>query len=204
MNRSMYEVCDGLLEEACIMWERDGALLTTSFAIGHSRSLFAQPMSEEGCNIDNSTRTRIQALLASAVGAIYLGRIDESFISERPADMPPLNKGDLERLAKTDPSVRTAMVVQATDTRSGEALVFTATSVLDDEGELGWELGVFDHAEGQIIQEAQQSIRLSELITIPSTDVELREELRKLGWALADSDDMGKIHPEPDDEEDIW
>lgn len=198
----MYEVCDGLLEEACIMWERDGALLTTSFAMGHSRALFAQPMNQDGCEIDNATRTRIQALLAASTGAIYIGRIDESFIAERPASATPYKKGDLERLAESDPSIRTAIVVQATDTRSGECLVFVAISVVDDDGEHDWELGVFDEAEGQIIAEAHQSVRLSELITNPITDTQLRDDLRELGWALADSDDMGKVHPEPDDWDD--
>lgn len=200
MIRPIDEVCEGLLDEACMMWERDGGVLTTSFAIGHSRAIFVQPASEEACKINTHTRVRIQALIAANAGAVYLGRIDESLITERPLDSPPLNKGDLEKLAKSDPSIKTAIVVQATDTRTGESIVHVATCSIDDDGTLQWEHGIFNDAEGELIVEAQEASALASILTTPLTDSELREELGQLGWAIADSDEVYAERFEEDDE----
>lgn len=192
MNKTIHDVCEGLLEEACIMWERDEGVMTTSFAIGHSRSLFAQPISEEGLEIEPDARVQMHALLASSAGAIFLGRIDESYIAERPASAPPLSKGDLERMAGGDPSIRTAVVVQATDTRSGESLVVVAVPVIAEDGSLIWEHNSFEDADGQVISDAMRAVAMADLIVIPATDAQLREQMREIGWTVADSDDMSR------------
>ena len=201
MIKPMDEVCEGLLDEACMMWERDGGVLTTSFAIGHSRAIFVQPASEEACKISSQTRVRIQALIAANAGAIYIGRIDESLITERPLDSPPLNRGDLEKMAKNDPSIKTAIVVHATDIRSGDSLVHIATCSIDDDGTLQWEHGIFNDAEGELVAEAEQSSALAAVLNIPLTDAELREELGQLGWAVADSDEVYAEHFEEEEDE---
>jgi hypothetical protein len=158
------------------MWERDEGLMTTSFAIGHSRSLFIQPVTEEGLRTEADDRIKMHALISSATSAVYIGRIDESYIAERPAESPPLNKGDLERLARYDPSVKTAVVVQATDTRSGDSVVSVATFH-------------FDHAEGRFIDDAKEVMALLEVMSIPTADSDLRQRLDEMGWTVADSDD---------------
>jgi hypothetical protein len=171
------------------MWERDEGLMTTSFAIGHSRSLFIQPVTEEGLRTEADDRIKMHALISSATSAVYIGRIDESYIAERPAESPPLNKGDLERLARYDPSVKTAVVVQATDTRSGDSVVSVATPVITDDGGLEWETFHFDHAEGRFIDDAKEVMALLEVMSIPTADSDLRQRLDEMGWTVADSDD---------------
>jgi hypothetical protein len=192
MLGSLSEVCEGLLEEAINMYERDGAVMTTTFALGHSRSAFAQPATEEGCTINDETRVRIHALLASTVGAVFIGRIDETYLAERPADEEQLLKHDLERMALTDPSIKTAIVVQAMHTKSEESLIAVASELIDDDGNTEWEFNLYDSIEGQIIDDCYKTISLAALITNPLTDSELRYELKEMGWAIADSDDLAR------------
>jgi len=192
MLGSLGEVCEGLLEEAVHMYERDGAVMTTAFALGHSRSAFAQPATEEGCTINDETRVRIHALLASTVGAVFIGRIDETYLAERPADEEQLLKHDLERMALTDPSIKTAIVVQAMHTKSEESLIAVASELIDDDGNTEWEFNLYDSIEGQIIDDCYKTISLAALITNPLTDSELRYELKEMGWAIADSDDLAR------------
>jgi hypothetical protein len=191
LKHSIEEICLGLLEEAVNMYERDGALMTTSFAVGHARSAFTQPMTEHGCEIDDETRIRLQAMLASSVGAVYIGRIDESFIGIFPAESAPLSKGQLEQLAKTDASIRTAIVVQAVDTRNQDSLVYIATLGVDDNGEAEWEQGQFQDIGGPLVDDARKAIEIASHFIIPLTDIQLREELFALGWQMVDSDDIG-------------
>ena len=188
MNRSMEQMCNELLETAIQMWERDGAVITTSFAIGHSRSLFAQPVTAEGCTVDAEARVRIHARLAAAVGAVFLGRIDESFIAYRAPEDEPLRRGDLERLAETDPTIKTALVVQAMDASSHDSLVAVGILEVGDDGEPDWSYQMFDDPEGSIIAECRAAVAIAEDTIIPLTDIQLREELREMGWTVADSD----------------
>lgn len=173
------------------MWERDGAVMTTSFAIGHSRSAFAQPKNEQGLNIENDHRTQLLALLASTVGAVVVGRIDESYIAKVKADTPPLTKGDLEKMADSDPNIHTAIVVQATDVATREPLVAVAVLTVDEDGLPSWDYELYSDAEGQFVQDANDAIAISDLIVIPVTDAQLKEQLDELGWVIADSDDIG-------------
>lgn len=173
------------------MWERDGAVMTTSFAIGHARSVFAQPKNEVGLNITNHERVELLAMLASTVGAVVVGRIDESYIATVQADAPPLKKGDLQRMSETDPNIHTAIVVQATDTTTGDELVAVAVLTVDDSGLPQWDYSVYDNAEGQFLEDANDAIAISDEIVIPTTDAQLREQLHELGWVIADSDDIG-------------
>lgn len=192
MLGSLHEVCEGLLEEAVYMHGRDGAVMTTSFALGHSRSAFAQPTTEEGCTIDNETRVRIHAMLASTVGAVFIGRIDETYLAERPIHEEPLLKNDLERMAAVDPTIKTAVVVQAMDIKTEQSLIAVGVQLIEDTGDTRWELNMYDTIEGQIIEDCYKTIALAQIITIPLTDAELRDELNELGWTVADSDDLAR------------
>jgi len=191
MRTAIEQMCEGLLDEAVVMWERDGAVMTTSFAIGHARSVFAQPKNEIGLAIGNHERVELVAMLASTVGAVVVGRIDESYMAIVDAGAPPLAKGDLERMAESDPNIHTAIVVQATDTASGEALVAIAVLAVDDGGLPQWDYTVYDNADGQFIEDANDAIQISDEIIIPLTDAQLKEQLNELGWVIADSDDIG-------------
>lgn len=193
----MDDICDDLLEEAVRMWHRDGALMTTSFAIGHSRSLFAQPIREHGCTISSQMRVELESLLVSTVGAVLMGRIDESFIAYRSPDDEPLSKGDLARLAETDPSVSTAIVLQAVDTKSQTATVHVARLAIGDRfTDTPWEYAVYEYDDGPYIPDAVKAIKLSDAMLIPVTDIQLREQMSDLGWVVVDSDQTN------DDEDD--
>ena len=198
MKRTLYEVTDGLCDEAVRMWERDGALMTTAFAIGHSRSLFAQPLTEAGCEIGDDTRVRLQALLGASAGAVFIGRIDESYIKYQEADAPELEKGELARLADTDPSIKTALVVHTIDVASGQSYTSMAILGVDDEGEREWEFESYDNPQGTYVIDASKSLLLMDIMTTPMTDAQLRDELDSLGWTMADSDDMPRY--ESDDQ----
>jgi hypothetical protein len=191
MMGSIDEVCEGLLEEAVHMWERDGALLTTAFAIGHARSLFAQPASVEGYDISDKARVNLHALLASTSGAVVVGRIDESYMKYVDIDHPPILKGDLSILAETDPTVRTCIAVQAINaSHDDHGLVMIAILEYDDEGNAQWQYQSHTNAQGKFVEDARQSIRLADTFAIPTTNDQLSEQLRELGWVVADSDDM--------------
>ena len=179
------------------MWERDGGLLTTSFAIGHARSLFAQPTNEEGCSISETTRVHLQALLASTSGAVVIGRIDESYMKYVDADHPPLNKGDLGKLSETDPTVRTCIAVSGINTSYDYCgIVLLAILEYDDEGNTQWQYQTHTNPQGDFVDNAQKSLRLAETFTIPTTNAQLVEQLHEWGWVVADSDDMPTEHDE--------
>jgi hypothetical protein len=191
MIGSIDEVCEGLLEEAVHMWERDGALMTTAFAIGHARSLFAQPTNEQGLEITDSGRVHLHALLASTAGAVVIGRIDESWMKYVEIDHPPILKGDLSILAETDPTVRTCIAVQALNTTGDDSgLVLLAILEYDDEGNTQWQYQAHTNAESKFTTDARQSIMLAENFSIPTTNTQLVEQLHDMGWVVADSDDM--------------
>lgn len=190
MERTLEEICFGLLDEAVYVWERDGGVITTSFVLGHARSMFTSPTTSEAFEIDDATRIRIHALLASLVGATVIGRIDESYKTELPPHSPRLLKGELEELAKTDPNVKTAIVVQAMDTRTGDSLVCLATLKIGDDGEADWDFESYDNPEGNTSVMFYETAKLAHALRAPLTDEEVRTQLRQLGWALADSDEV--------------
>lgn len=193
MEQTLEEICYGLLDDAIYAWQRDGGVITTSFVLGHSRSMFASPITEEAFSIDDATRVRLHALLASLVGATVIGRIDESYKREVFADAPRLTKSELEELAKTDPNIKTALVVQAMDTRTGDSLACLATLKVDDDGEPDWDFDSFANPEGDTTIFFYETAKLANALRVPITDDEVRTQLRELGWALSDSDEIADI-----------
>lgn len=190
MKRTLYEVSDGLCEEAVYMWEKEGFLLTTAFAMGHSRALFAQPRLEDVPDIDIDTRIRIQALLGASTGAVFIGRIDQSYLKYQEPDAPRPNADDLYLMSLNDPSVRRAIAVHGTDVASGHSYVSMAVLGVDDDGEPEWEYESYDNPEGDYVIQASKTLLAMEMMTTPMTDAQLREELKSIGWLLADSDEI--------------
>jgi hypothetical protein len=190
MNQTIDEISLSLLEEAIHMWHRDGAILTTSFAIGHSRSVFAQPINESGFDLSDKNRIHLDGMLASLVGAVVIGRIDESFIAELPVTERPLAKGELAKMAETNPDVKTALVVQTLDVTTNHLILVMGILGIDDEGEACWKFASYNDPEGPIGEGLEKSAEIAESIVIPLTNAQLQEELSSYGWQVADSDDI--------------
>lgn len=192
MNLSIHEICEDLIEDSVYLWEQEGALLPTIFALGYSRSLFAQPMNQKGFTIDNATKVRLHALMAANVGSVYIGRIDETFYAERLVTEAPLNPKELEQLAKHDPTIRTAIMVQAMDMKAEKAVIHLAVASVNDDGETNWELIDYEQPVGLSVDEGRAVVAFTQLLTQPITDAELVDELYEHGWSLADSDNLAK------------
>lgn len=182
----MAGMCNALLDEAIAMWHRDSAVTTTAFAVGHSRTLFAQPVSEVGQSQPDESRIGLHALLVGHCDAHTIGRIDEVFFA--------YGKGgehDLAVRAETDAEVRTGIAVHAMQTKRPYASIMVlATFTLDHDGKPTWEVITGDDLNHDYHQWFTESIDIARHIKHPLTDQQLHDELEALHWALADSDEI--------------
>jgi hypothetical protein len=183
-------VAEFLLEGAVMIHDRDGAVTPTTFAIGHARSIFAQPYDEDGYELRSEARTAMDALLISATGAICLGRIDESYIQERLITDPKPDFDELADRAETDPTIGTALTVQVINTRTRETTVALARLYLDDEGHPVWDRSLHDLVEGEAVVLSVEACAMAAGIKNPITNSQLKEELLAIGWSMIDSDDI--------------
>lgn len=192
-------IAEVLLQGAVAIHDRDGGVVPTSFAIGHARTIFAQPFDDSGLRMSREARIAMDALLISATGAVCLGRIDESYIQERGLDDPAPSRDELLERADVDPTIGTALTVQAMSTRSRKATVALARHRLSPEGESLWDQGLYTMVEGDAIVAAVEACAMAAGITNPISDEQLREELLNIGWQMIDSDDID----DDDDEESL-
>lgn len=191
------EVLFGLAEEAIRIWGIQGEVTPASFVIGHSRSIFAQAYNDEGLALPQDARTAMDALLINACSAVYLGRIDESWLKIRSIADPPMTMEQLSFDAMNDPSVVTAIVVQAINTKTRDSSVLIAKQTIDDDDdEIAWEFDYFTNPEGDSVIMAVEACGMAAGITNPISDAELKEELLQIGWAMMDSDDLARAKME--------
>ena len=177
----------GLLDSAIQMFKKDGAVMTCSYALGLSASAFAQPYETKGIDLAVETRVALHALIASVVNARYIGRIDESWVRLTDVGQPELVHGDLARMADYDPSVTTALCVQAYDLETEESYLYMATLSLRDDGSEYWRRTYSENVEGRIVGGSQLTARA---IPIISRDTDLNAEmvesfLNAVGWTMA-------------------
>ena len=176
-----------LLDSAIQMWKQDGCVMTCSYALGYSAHAFAQPYEIDGINVALETRVALHALIAACVNARYIGRIDETWVKMSETGEPDLVHGDLERMADYDPTVSTAICVQAYDLETGDSYLHMATLTLSDDGSQQWTRSFSDEVEGRIVGGSELTARV---IPILSQDSDLSPEvvegfLNAVGWTMA-------------------
>jgi hypothetical protein len=176
-----------LLDSAIDLWKREGSVMTCSFALGYSAHAFAQPYEIEGVNVTMETRVALHAMIASCVNARYIGRIDETWVKMSETGEPDLVHGDLERMADYDPTISTALCVQAYDLETGDSYLHMGTLTLADDGSHRWERSFSEDIEGRIVGGSELTARV---IPIISQDNDLSPEvvesfLNAVGWTMA-------------------
>lgn len=176
----------GILDTAIDIWRKDGGVMTCSFALGNSASAFAQPFETAGTEVTFETRIALHALIASAVDARYIGRVDETWTRLSEAGDPELLHGDLERMADQDPQVATALCVQAYDLETGSSYLQMATLALREDGSQRWSRTYSEDFEGRLVGGSAMTARV---IPIISDDLDLTADvvegfLNAVGWTM--------------------
>lgn len=185
-------LCAVLIDEAVVMWHRDGAVMQTLFAIGNARSMFAQPVSELGFAQSDEAKSGLHALLAGHCNAHTVGRIDEVFYAEHYGKGADLEPGDLSRLAETDPNIRTAITINAYSKRNGgQRHSVVAVFGVGKDARPMWRVTADDDYCGDWDDWFTDVFDIARHIRQPLTDAQLSEEVEAMHWALADSDDAG-------------
>jgi hypothetical protein len=195
----MNEVCWNLLETAIDMWHRDGTILTTSFAIGHSRSMFAQPFTMESHDLDDEQRSEMTALMAQAVSAVYVGRIDETYFTTSPPMPDDAETIDLSLHSDSDPNIKTAIAIQCVNVRTNEAMLGIGVFGLNAEGKPRWKFLLYDDKEEQIPRGIRPFEELKADASETLSHSELIEMWNDCGWAVADSDMLSTLKGGGDD-----
>lgn len=133
----MTEIAQGIYTE-------QGFVVPTIFALREESVMYAQPVDLLGATIGDDARVSIHALMAIAVDATYIGRIDEMYAAERSVTEPPIFRGEMAENADTDPTIRTAVCVEAIDLRDSQRYLSVAQYGIDDFGEVQWRSHVYE------------------------------------------------------------
>jgi hypothetical protein len=176
---------DTMMERAISLFNEDGVVITTSWATGTERAIFAQPIDMEGCDISRETRVGLHALMAIAVDATLIGRVDETYTQERDADSPIPETGELAMLADFDPSIQTALCVEAFDIDTGTSYLKIARLSLTENGEQDWNMDTYKNVSGQLVHENIVSALLVGYADEKITLEELEELATDLHWEIA-------------------
>lgn len=179
-------VLANVVGEGIELWTRDGGLITTSWAIGKTQSVFGQPVTVEALSLTEAERLGVHALMGSAVDAQYFGRIDEVYVAERSVDDPTPEAGDIQDVADIDPTVQTALVCEGLDVETGLARAMVAVFTLSDDGQPLWVASWHDRVEGdgevpdQVRAAANVARQMKERITTDG----LQRLMNGLEWSV--------------------
>lgn len=193
MTEKLRVVMELLMDDAVRIWERDGVLQSTSWAMGESMAGFATSYDMEGAHISDYNRIGLHAMLAACVEARYIGRIDESWARMQDASIPVPVSGELGALADTDPTIGTAICVQAYDLVEANAYVALARMTLDDEGAIAWNRATFEEPEGRLIGASLMTADIIPRVLShgrPGVE-ELQHLMESLHWTMVVGDGLG-------------
>jgi hypothetical protein len=169
------------------IYEEQGFVVPTIFALTEETVIYAQPVDLLGATIADEARISIHALIAVSLDATYIGRIDEMFAAERTETEPPILKGEMADLAEFDPTIRTAVCVEAIDLRDNQRYLSVAQYGMDDQGQINWKSQVYEE-ESRYDSDASRlsltrTMAQSNDLRSEAIDLdELREMLRKLHY----------------------
>ena len=182
-----------LLGAAQVTYEKEKACNTCAWAIGEDRRAFAQPGDSEGQNQSEENKAAIHALIAASVEARWIGRIDEVWVGEMDALSDSPRRGELEEKAKYDPSIRTALTIQAYDIVTDESYVYVSLLGLDEDGRETWHSSLDTNVEGHLIDVARVIAhnipRMEESFSLEKERV--YAVANALGWVALISDEAG-------------
>lgn len=133
----MTEIAEGIYIE-------QGFIVPTIFALKEDAVMYAQPIDMLGATIPDDARISIHALMAISIDATFVGRIDEMYAAERSVDEPPILRGEMAENADTDPTIRTAVCVEAIDLRDNQRYMSVSRYGIDDFGGHQWTRNVYE------------------------------------------------------------
>lgn len=148
-----------------------GFVVPTIFALREDAVMYAQPVDLLGATISDDARVSLHAMMAISIDATYVGRIDEMYAAERSVDEPPILRGEMAEMADSDPTIRTAVCVEAIDLRDNQRYLSVAQYGMNDYGEIEWRTSVYEEESRQ----DQDASRLSLTRVMAQSDA-LRSE----------------------------
>lgn len=137
-------VIEQMTEIAQQIYTEQGFVVPTIFALREDAVMYAQPIDLLGATISEEARQSIHALMAISMDATYIGRIDEMYAAERSVDDPPILRGEMAENADSDPTIRTAVCVEAIDLRDNQRYLSVAQHGINDFGEVEWRTHVYE------------------------------------------------------------
>lgn len=184
----------GVLQSATDLWRMsNGEVVTTVWAMGPRRALFAQPVDDIGRTVTSEARVGFHALMGLVVKARYIGRVDETLAHVRVGPVGPRTRREMEAVADTDPSIHTAIVAEGLELATMTSLVHIARLELGKEGESIWVQTSHTETEnltdpslrmcGVMVNDPGRSDEETRLLTFDDLDVLLRD----LHWYLSES-----------------
>ena len=137
------------------IYAEQGFVVPTIFSLREDAVMYAQPGDLLGATISEEARQSIHALMAISMDATYIGRIDEMYAAERSVDEPPILRGEMAETADVDPTIRTAVCVEAIDLRDNQRYLCVAQHGINDFGKVEWRRHVYEE-ESRIDQDASR------------------------------------------------
>lgn len=198
--KALDKITVDVLDEAVDAWHTNGGqIVTTLWAVGAKRSLFAQPVDEIGRAVTPEARSGFQALMALVVRARYIGRADETLVHVRDQASGPRSKTEMENVMDTDPSIHTAIAVESLEVASMTNLLKIARLELDIEGRTTW----IRTTHPDPTDMTSPDIRLCGVMintnasndeARPLTFDDLDELMRDLNWSVVETDRRVRGH----------
>ena len=187
MTTALEIIMDDILTQAIELWETNGAVSSTSWAIARDRVAYATSIDHEGDQISDEQRLGLHAMMAACIDAVFIGRIDETWTRLQDGkDLPPIS-GELGAIADRDPTVVTALCVEALDLGDNSLHVHAARLRLNDDGSHGWDRSTDAQVERRIVGGSKLTARLIPQVLSngrPRPD-DLGDFMAALHWALA-------------------
>jgi hypothetical protein len=180
-------IMEDILTQAIELWEANGAVSSTSWAISEDKVAYATAADAEGAEISAEQRIGLQAMLAACIDAVYIGRIDETWTRIQDEGKPFPVSGELGAIADRDPTVVTALCVEALDLSDGSLHVHLARLRLEDDGSVGWDRSTSALVDPRIVGGSKLTAQLIPEVLKngrPRPD-DLADLMETLHWAMA-------------------
>lgn len=146
MNREhIAAYLEAILDRSIDIFMEDGSINPTRFVLGDEKVLFAQPVDAIGQMLTDDARLGLQSMMAIAMQATLIGRIDEVYVPDNyTIDTLSDDQEELQQRSHVDPSIHTVLCVEAVDLETSAQYIATARFVLNDEGQAEWERDAFE------------------------------------------------------------
>lgn len=154
------EACTAALRKAEYVYERNGELLPCMWAVGLHRSVHSVPMTAFAADQRPQLLLGLHSLLAHSVDAHWIGMSHEVWSHERDPDEPMPKKGDLGRLAATDPSVKTALLLHVYDIKTDEHVIGMSRLDLDRHGRPVWDSSLQESITSPVMDNLKMTAKL--------------------------------------------